>query len=157
MKTYRLTNIDLLRGIVMVLMCIDHARDYTFYHPQDPMVIAETPLHVFILRIMAHWCAPTFVLLAGISAAMVGERGSKRSLARYLLSCGADALGNYHYQLGVEFQSALSPYLSASNLGNWRGDDSSRGIYLFKAHLYSNDKHRNIGASPFGESNPMGR
>ncbi|GJH40059.1 membrane protein [Capnocytophaga sp. HP1101] len=85
----RLTNIDLLRGVVMLLMCIDHARDYTHYHPADPMLLPDTPNDVFVLRILAHWCAPTFVLLAGIAVAIVDNRLSKKDLAKYLLTRGA--------------------------------------------------------------------
>ncbi len=42
----RLKNIDLLRGIVMIIMCIDHARDYTHFHPSDPMNLIDTPFLV---------------------------------------------------------------------------------------------------------------
>lgn len=84
----RLRNIDILRGIVMVLMCIDHARDYTIYHPADPMVLETTPFIVYIFRIFAHFCAPTFILLAGISARLSGRRKTKKELSKYLLTRG---------------------------------------------------------------------
>lgn len=85
----RLTNIDMLRGIVMILMCVDHARDYTIYHPDDPMVLAETPFSVWLLRVLAHFCAPTFIFLAGISAWMSGQRRTKSEMSAFLLTRGA--------------------------------------------------------------------
>lgn len=84
----RLRNIDLLRGIVMVLMCIDHARDYTHYHPTDPMVLEDTSFAVYILRILAHFCAPIFILLAGISARLSGSRKTPGQLSVFLLTRG---------------------------------------------------------------------
>ena len=85
----RFDNIDILRGVVMVLMCIDHARDYTGLFPTDPMSLSETPLWLYILRILAHFCAPTFIFLSGISAGIVGMRKSKTELSKYLISRGA--------------------------------------------------------------------
>ncbi len=85
----RFENIDLLRGIVMVLMCFDHARDYTGLFPADPMTLSETPLWLYILRVMAHLCAPAFIFLSGISAGIVASRKSKIELSKYLISRGA--------------------------------------------------------------------
>ncbi len=87
--TARLSNIDVLRGLVMMVMCIDHARDYTMFHPADPMVLADTPPDVFVFRVLAHMCAPTFVFLAGISIWLSGWRKEKGALWRHLLSRGA--------------------------------------------------------------------
>lgn len=84
----RLRNIDILRGLVMILMCIDHARDYTIYHPTDPVDLLNTPFIVFIIRLLAHFCAPTFILLAGISASLQSEKKTKKELSSYLLSRG---------------------------------------------------------------------
>lgn len=84
----RLRNIDLLRGVVMVMMCIDHARDYTQYHPLDPMSLDSTPFVVYILRILSHFCAPTFIILSGISISLQIEKKTKKELSRYLLTRG---------------------------------------------------------------------
>lgn len=84
----RLKNIDILRGIVMILMCIDHARDYTLFHPADPMDLSNTPFMVYLLRILAHFCAPTFILLAGLSARLYGRNKSKKQLTHFLFSRG---------------------------------------------------------------------
>lgn len=79
----------MLRGLVMIFMCIDHARDYTLHHPADPMVIDDTHWMVYLLRILAHTCAPTFVFLAGISAHLVGSRKTLLQLRQFLLTRGA--------------------------------------------------------------------
>lgn len=84
----RLRNIDLLRGVVMVLMCIDHARDYTMCHPADPMVLEDTNFTVYIFRILAHFCAPIFIILAGISARLSGRKKTKKELSKYLFTRG---------------------------------------------------------------------
>ena len=85
----RLKNIDLLRGIVMILMCIDHARDYTHFHPTDPMNLADTSLSVYILRILAHFCAPTFILLAGMSMRLAGKNKTPKELSKFLFVRGS--------------------------------------------------------------------
>lgn len=72
----------------MVLMCIDHARDYTIYHPADPMVLEDTSFVVYLFRIMAHFCAPTFIVLAGISARLSGRKKTNKELSKYLLTRG---------------------------------------------------------------------
>lgn len=68
--------------------CIDHARDYTHYHPTDPMVLEDTSFAVYILRILAHFCALIFILLAGISARLSGSRKSPNQLSVFLLTRG---------------------------------------------------------------------
>ena len=84
----RFENIDILRGIVMIFMCIDHARDYTGMFPSDPMIIAETPIWLYCLRILAHVCAPTFIFLSGISIGIISSKKDKKSISKYLFSRG---------------------------------------------------------------------
>jgi uncharacterized membrane protein len=80
-----------LRGLVMVLMTVDHAREYSSGPGRvgDPMDLdAVTPL-LFWLRWLSHFCAPVFVLLAGVSARFQGERmgadpPGRAALARHL-------------------------------------------------------------------------
>jgi uncharacterized membrane protein len=85
--TPRAEAIDVLRGLVMVVMTVDHARDYiTTPGPPlgDPMDLATVAPLLFWLRWAAHFCAPTFVLLAGVSARLQGQRLAAGALSRHL-------------------------------------------------------------------------
>lgn len=87
----RIDSIDLLRGIVMVIMMLDHTRD--FVHSGaflfDPTDLTKTTTGVFFTRWITHFCAPVFVFLAGTGAYLQLARGkSKRELSRFLLTRG---------------------------------------------------------------------
>jgi len=66
----RITNIDFTRGVVMVIMALDHVRDmmHTTAISQSPTNLASTTPILFFTRWITHLCAPTFVFLAGASA-----------------------------------------------------------------------------------------
>ena len=66
----RIRSIDMMRGLVMLIMLIDHVRERFFLHLQvsDPMDIDTTSPSLFFTRLAAHYCAPTFVFLTGLSA-----------------------------------------------------------------------------------------
>ncbi len=85
----RVTSVDLVRGIVMVLMALDHTRDYFSnlrFQPED--LSKATPL-LFATRWITHFCAPTFFLLAGVGAALALSGGKpKKEVAWFLLTRG---------------------------------------------------------------------
>jgi uncharacterized membrane protein len=86
----RIASIDIMRGIVMVIMALDHARD--FYHADafvfSPTDLEKTTPFLFLTRFITHFCAPTFVLLAGTSVRISQQRKSKKELSYFLLSRG---------------------------------------------------------------------
>ena len=86
----RITSIDLLKGLVMVIMALDHTRDYLhgaarLFEPTDPM---HTSWAIFFTRWVTHYCAPAFSFLAGTSAFMVGRRKTVKELSSFLLKRG---------------------------------------------------------------------
>lgn len=87
----RIDAVDLLRGLVMVLMLLDHTRDYVHRDALlfDPSNLDRTTPALFFTRWVTHFCAPVFVLLAGTGARMQLARGkSKGELSRFLWTRG---------------------------------------------------------------------
>jgi uncharacterized membrane protein len=85
----RLESVDRLRGLVMVLMALDHSRGY-FSNPMvNPTDLDQTSVPLFLTRWISHLCAPTFILLAGTGAYLAARRGMSRpALAWFLLTRG---------------------------------------------------------------------
>ena len=86
-KTHRLESIDFVRGFVMVIMALDHVRDYFHLSTVDPMG-PEASLPLYLSRLITNICAPAFLLLAGVSIGLMATRKSKPELSRFLLSRG---------------------------------------------------------------------
>jgi len=86
----RLESIDTMRGIVMVIMALDHVRD--FFHNTalvfNPTDLTKTNEVLFFTRWVTHFCAPTFVFLSGASMYISLQRKTKKELSRYLLTRG---------------------------------------------------------------------
>jgi uncharacterized membrane protein len=86
----RIQSIDIVRGLVMVLMALDHVRDYFHIaaHTDDPMNLATTTPFLFFTRWITHFCAPVFIFLSGTSIYLQGIRKTKKQLSFFLLTRG---------------------------------------------------------------------
>ena len=87
-RTVRLDRVDLVRGLVMVIMVLDHVRAYFTEVRFDPTDLTQTSVPLFLTRWVTHFCAPTFIFLAGASAWIAGTRRTPDQLSRLLLSRG---------------------------------------------------------------------
>lgn len=84
----RLVPLDALRGLAMVLMALDHVRDYFTNIRFDPTDLTQTTLEVFLTRWVTHFCAPVFVALTGTAAFLAGQRRGPAELSRFLWTRG---------------------------------------------------------------------
>jgi uncharacterized membrane protein len=82
----RIGSVDTLRGLVMVIMALDHTRNFFSTTGFNPREVTD-PL-LFLTRWVTHFCAPTFILLAGLSAFLYGRGKSLGELSRFLLVRG---------------------------------------------------------------------
>ena len=83
----RITPIDVVRGIVMVIMALDHTRDFLLQNAltQTPTDLSNTYPALFFTRWITHLCAPTFVFLSGVSAYISAKRQNNVSESRKFL------------------------------------------------------------------------
>ena len=84
----RLDSIDLMRGIVIVLMALDHTKDFIAPPPFDPLGADVTNLAAYLTRWITHSCAPTFCFLMGIGAYLAGQGKTKSELSSFLFFRG---------------------------------------------------------------------
>ena len=107
----RINSLDILKGIIIVVMSLDHFRDYFhyeafFFNPTDPL---QTNNATFFIRWITHYCAPVFAFLAGISAFIVGNKYDKKYLSKFLLSRGVwlifveIVIMNFGWRFDIEF------------------------------------------------------
>jgi uncharacterized membrane protein len=86
----RIESIDLLRGVVMIIMALDHVRDY--FHREaflyDPTDLSHTYGFLFFTRWITHYCAPVFIFLSGISAYLYGSKTNRKKLSLFLFTRG---------------------------------------------------------------------
>src|SRR6478736_3441100 len=92
----RIQSIDILRGLVIVIMALDHVRDF-FYKADigqatdvalNPTNLQTTFPMLFFTRWITHFCAPIFVLLAGTSIYLMCLRKPKKELSLFLIKRG---------------------------------------------------------------------
>ncbi|MES2426220.1 MAG: heparan-alpha-glucosaminide N-acetyltransferase domain-containing protein [Bacteroidota bacterium] len=84
----RIESIDILRGLVMLIMAIDHTRDFLHMgHPEPTNLAITTPI-LFFTRWITHFCAPIFVFLSGVSAYLAGTRRTKSQFSAFLIKRG---------------------------------------------------------------------
>jgi uncharacterized membrane protein len=84
----RVDSIDLLRGLVMVIMMLDHVRDYFHYatYQFDATDLTKTSAALFFTRWITHFCAPVFFFLAGTGAYLRRSRGAMTSEISWFLA-----------------------------------------------------------------------
>src|ERR1043166_6204369 len=87
----RIQSIDILRGIVMIIMALDHTRDFTHIHAMDqnPLDLSTTTPIIYFTRWITHFCAPTFVFLSGVSAYLSSLKKTKKEAGIFLIKRGA--------------------------------------------------------------------
>jgi len=84
----RVEAVDIVRGIAMILMALDHTRDFLGATDISPTDLAKTTVPLFFTRWITHFCAPIFFLLTGTSAYLSRRGRSTGQLSRYLLTRG---------------------------------------------------------------------
>ncbi len=84
----RLQSVDILRGLVMVIMTLDHVRDFYTTGGPRPEDLGKATAALFLTRWITHFCAPTFMFTAGLGAYLGGSRKSRGELSRFLLTRG---------------------------------------------------------------------
>ncbi len=88
-KSGRLQSIDMLRGLVIILMALDHTRDFWGASNFSPTDLGKTDVFWFFTRWVTHFCAPVFILLTGISAFLYEQKcATKMQLSRFLFTRG---------------------------------------------------------------------
>ena len=89
LQNSRIRSVDILRGIVMVVMALDHTRDFFSNFTHNPTDLEYTTTAMFFTRWITHYCAPVFIFLAGTSAYLsLSKKKDKNSAALFLLKRG---------------------------------------------------------------------
>jgi uncharacterized membrane protein len=87
-KSARLESIDVVRGVIMILMALDHTRDFFGMPGQSPVNLTNTTAPLFLTRWVTYFCAPVFFMLMGTGAYLAGRRRSRGKLSWFLLTRG---------------------------------------------------------------------
>jgi uncharacterized membrane protein len=84
----RVESIDTVRGVIMVIMALDHTRDFFGFPGDSPTNLAQASAALFMTRWITNICAPVFFLLTGTGAYLALRKKSKRELSRFLFTRG---------------------------------------------------------------------
>ena len=87
-KRTRLESVDILRGVIMILMALDHTRDFFGKPGISPTDLAQTTIPLFFTRWITHFCAPVFFLMMGTGAYLSMRKKTKRELSQFLFTRG---------------------------------------------------------------------
>src|SRR5208282_3722686 len=85
---FRIESIDVVRGVIMILMALDHTRDFFGNASVGPTDLTQTTIPLFFTRWITHFCAPVFFLLTGTGAYLSLRKKSKRELSQFLFTRG---------------------------------------------------------------------
>lgn len=110
----RVEAVDVVRGVIMVIMALDHTRDYFGIPGQNPTDLATASAALFMTRWVTHFCAPVFFLLTGTGAYLQLRRKSVGELSRFLVTRGlwlivleAVVVRCLAYQFNVDFRVTM--------------------------------------------------
>src|ERR1700694_4074740 len=84
----RVESVDVVRGVIMILMALDHTRDFFGIPGQNPVDLSSASAALFLTRWVTHFCAPVFFLLTGTGAYLQLRKRSTRDLSRFLFTRG---------------------------------------------------------------------
>lgn len=119
-RTARIESIDLLRGLIMIVMALDHTRDYFGDLAANPTNLATTTAALFATRWVTNICAPVFFLLTGTGAYLsLRRRGSIGALSRFLVTRGLWlillelTIGRFFWQFNLDYRVTMLTVLWA--------------------------------------------
>ena len=110
----RIESVDVVRGVIMVIMALDHTRDFFGIPGQNPIDLSKASAALFLTRWITYFCAPVFFLLTGTGAYLSLRRKSPAELSRFLLTRGAwliflevVVLRCFAYQFNVDYRVTM--------------------------------------------------
>jgi uncharacterized membrane protein len=110
----RLESIDVVRGVIMIVMALDHTRDFFGIPGQNPTDLASATAPLFLTRFVTHFCAPVFFFLTGTGAYLSLRRRSPGELSRFLLTRGfwlifleVGLVRCFAYQFNVDYRMTM--------------------------------------------------
>lgn len=119
----RLQSIDALRGLVIIIMLLDHVRETFYLHKQvtDPMDVTVTEPALFGSRLLAHICAPVFVLLTGISAFISIKKTGLTTNACFFIKAWLifNCVRAYPREFCMDSDFSTRSHLLTGDLGDW--------------------------------------